>query len=372
MDALSLSPSVDGTAASSNAPSTLVVAAPPSVPMAPIDAAARAVANSSQTPTGDASKSTGKRKTMEQQTELSTTCPVCKHTAGHNGGSIVTAPCCEKQLYCRACVTDLITKGCKSCLGCTNKLQPLRDFKPFRVSEIESPAVRAIVQDHFDISHRCDMTTAPTPAAAALAPHQKQIVAALMQKLKDKHFPALPDWEIPTRKVIPLPGQRHPGTLISSPSQPRPLTPHPLPPRPLSHPPPHPLSPSGLHAGAICDPSTRSTLTPHPPPPVQMLPVLYRMTEEPPKPIVMEMSPRTWTQYQDSSNLETDRLTKPDLQHVKSISLFRTSLHVTLRRCQTRKQPTARQAKHSASLSGNACKTTKASRSTGSHQLEVL
>ena len=60
MDALSLSPSVDGTAASSSAPSTLVVAAPPSVPMAPIDAAARAVANSSQTPTGDASKSTGK------------------------------------------------------------------------------------------------------------------------------------------------------------------------------------------------------------------------------------------------------------------------------------------------------------------------
>jgi len=90
---------------------TLVVVAPPSVPMAPIDAAARVVANSSQTPTGDASKSTGKRKTMEQQTELSTTCPVCKHTAGHNGGSIVTAPCCEKQLYCRACVTDLITKG---------------------------------------------------------------------------------------------------------------------------------------------------------------------------------------------------------------------------------------------------------------------
>ena len=85
----------------------------------------------------------------------------------------------------------------------------------------------------------------------------------------------------------------------------------------------------------------------------------------------MEMSPRTWTQYQDSSNLETDRLTKPDLQHVKSISLFRTSLHVTLRRCQTRKQPTARQAKHSASSSGNACKTTKASRSTDSHRLEV-
>ena len=84
------------------------------------------------------------------------------------------------------------------------------------------------------------MTTAPTPAAAALAPHQKQIVAALMQKLKDKHFPALPDWEIPTRKVIPLPGQRHPGTLISSPSQPRPLTPHPLTPRPLSH--THPLT----------------------------------------------------------------------------------------------------------------------------------
>ena len=207
--------------------------APPSVPMAPIDAAARAVANSSQTPTGDASKSTGKRKTMEQQTELSTTCPVCKHTAGHNGESIVTPPCCKKQLYCRACVTDLITKGCKLCLGCTNKLQPLRDFKPFRVSEIESPAVRAIVQDHFDISHRCDMTTAPTPAAAALAPHRKQIVAALMQKLKDKHFPALPDCEIPTRKVIPLPGQRHPGTLISSPSQPRPLTPRPLTPRPL-------------------------------------------------------------------------------------------------------------------------------------------
>ena len=87
--------------------------------------------------------------------------------------------------------------------------------------------------------------------------------------------------------------------------------------------------------------------------------------------IVMEMSPRTWTQYQDSSNLETDRLTKPDLQHVKSISLFRTSLHVTLRRCQTKKQPTARQAKHSASSSGNACKTTKASRSTDSHRLEV-
>ena len=259
MDALSLSPSVDGTAVSNSAPGTLVVAAPlvaapPSVPMVPIDAAARAVANSSQTPTGDASKATGKRKASEQQTELSTTCPVCRHTAGHTGGSIVTAPCCE-QLYCRACVTDLITKGCKSCLGCTNKLQPLRDFKPFRVSEIESPAVRAIVQDHFDISYRCDMTTAPTPAAAALAPHQKQIVAALMQKLKDKHFPALPDCEIPTRKVIPLPGQRHPGTLISSPSQPRPLTPpcHPLTPRPLSHPPPHPLSPSGLHAGAICD-----------------------------------------------------------------------------------------------------------------------
>ena len=236
MDALSLSPSVDGTAASSGAPGTLVVAAPPSVPIAPIDAAARAVANSSQTPTGDASQSTGKRKAMEQQTELSTTCPVCKHTAGHNGGSIVTAPCCEKQLYCRACVTDLITKGCKSCLGCTNKLQPLRDFKLFRVSEIESPAVRAIVQDYFDISHRCDMTTAPTPAAAALAPHQKQIVAAIMHKLKDKHFPALPDRDIPTRKVIP-------GTLISSPSQPRPLTPRPLTPRPLrSH--THPLTPS--------------------------------------------------------------------------------------------------------------------------------
>ena len=76
MDALSLSPSVDGTAVSNSAPGTLVVAAPPSVPMVPIDAAARAVANSSQTPTGDASKSTGKRKTMEQQTELSTTCPV--------------------------------------------------------------------------------------------------------------------------------------------------------------------------------------------------------------------------------------------------------------------------------------------------------
>ena len=132
------------------------------------DAAARAVANSSQTPTGDASKATGKRKASEQQTELSTTCPVCRHTAGHTGGSIVTAPCCEKQLYCRACVTDLITKGCKSCLGCTNKLQPLRDFKPFRVSEIESPAVRAIVQDHFDLSRRCDMTPAPTPAAAVV------------------------------------------------------------------------------------------------------------------------------------------------------------------------------------------------------------
>lgn len=250
MDALSLSPSVDGTAASSNAPSTLVVAAPPSVPMAPIDAAARAVANSSQTPTGDASQSTGKRKAMEQQTELSTTCPVCKHTAGHNGGSIVTAPCCEKQLYCRACVTDLITKGCKSCLGCTNKLQPLRDFKLFRVSEIESPAVRALVQDLFDLSRRCDMTPAPTPAAAAVVPDQTQIVAALMHKLKDNHFPALPDDEVPTRKVIP--GQQHPGTLISSPYQPRPLTPRPLTPRPLrSHrltPTPSPtLSPSGIH-----------------------------------------------------------------------------------------------------------------------------
>ena len=101
-----------------------------------------------------------------------------------------------------------------------------------------------------------------------------------------------------------------------------------------------------------------------------MLPVLYRMTKED-EGIVMEMSPRTWTQYQDSSNPETDRLTKPDLQHLKSISLFRTSLHVTLHRCQTKKQPTARQAKHSASSSGKTCKTTKASRSTGSHQLEV-
>ena len=245
MDALSLSPSVDGTAVSNSAPGTLVVAAPPSVPMVPIDAAARAVANSSQTPTGDASQSTGKRKAMEQQTELSTTCPVCKHTAGHNGGSIVTAPCCEKQLYCRACVTDLITKGFKQCLHCTKKLPPLRDFKIFRVSEIEDPTARALIQDLFDMSRRCDMTPAPTPAAAVVVPDQTLIVAALMHKLKDNQFPALPDDEIPTRKVIP-------GTLISSPSQPRPLTPRPLTPRPLrSHrltPTPSPtLSPSGIH-----------------------------------------------------------------------------------------------------------------------------
>ena len=123
----------------------------------------------------------------------------------------MTAPCCERQLYCRACVTDLKTKGFKSCLGCTKKLQPLRDFKIFRVSEIEDPAVRALVQDLFDLSRRCDMTPAPTPAAAVVVPDQTLIVAALMHKLKDKHFPALPDDEIPTRKVIP-------GTLISSPS----------------------------------------------------------------------------------------------------------------------------------------------------------
>ena len=35
------------------------------------------------------------------------------------------------------------------------------DFKIFRVSEIEDPAVRALVQDLFDMSRRCDMTTAP-------------------------------------------------------------------------------------------------------------------------------------------------------------------------------------------------------------------
>ena len=83
------------------------------------------------------------------------------------------------------------------------------------------------------------MTPAPTPAAAVVVPDQTLIVAALMHKLKDNHFPALPDDEVPTRKVIP--GQQHPGTLISSPYQPRPLTPRPLTPRPLrSH--THPLT----------------------------------------------------------------------------------------------------------------------------------
>ena len=108
-------------------------------------------------------------------------------------------------------------------------------------------------------------------------------------------------------------------------------------------------------------------MTPHPTHPVQMLPVLYRMTEEPPKPIVMEMSPRTWTEYQDSINS-----TNQARGTTCKISLCsRTRLHVTLRRCQTTKQPTARQAKHSASSSVIACQTTKASRSTASHQLGV-
>ena len=178
MDALSLSPSVDGTAASSSAPGTLVVAAPPSVLTTPIDAAARAVANRSQTPAGDASKSTRKRKAMEQQqTELSTTCPVCKHTAGHVGESIVVAPCCDKQLYCRACATDLITKGFKQCLHCTKKLPPLRDFNIFDVSEIENPTHRTLIQDFFDMSRRCDTTRAPTPAAAAVVPGQCAVPA---------------------------------------------------------------------------------------------------------------------------------------------------------------------------------------------------
>ena len=91
------------------------------------------------------------------------------------------------------------------------------------------------------------------------------------------------------------------------------------------------------------------------------------MTEEPPKPIVMEMSPRTWTEYQDSINS-----TNQARGTTCKISLCsRTRLHVTLRRCQTTKQPTARQAKHSASSSVIACQTTKASRSTASHQLGV-
>lgn len=158
-------------------------------------------ANPAQTPAGEPSKA-GKRKAEgpgpSENLELATRCPICLATMQE---PVVWLKCCDAH-FCRTCLCKHVstTKPDVRCPNCRTHFVSMRDAQPAtrfvkQTLEVQRESEALLALQH-DVQRDRD-------AALAKRHSSKQTTVALMQKLKNQVFPAIPLNKVPTRKVLP-------------------------------------------------------------------------------------------------------------------------------------------------------------------------